>query len=84
MKRLLFPAGSRFSGTAFPNIFSGESAIDMCTPFQRAACALLYNATKTGCVLPACRTGLEPFSAISVQSFSEEKRNSEGFCPAYV
>ena len=53
-------------------------------PFQRAACALLYNATKTGCVLPARRTGRGLFLSISVQSFSEEKRNSEGFCPAYV
>ena len=83
MKRL-FPCWFTRPRNKITNIFSGESAIDMCTPFQRAACALLYNATKTGCVLPACRTGRGLFLSISVQSFSEEKRNSEGFCPAYV
>ena len=82
-----FPAGSRFSGTAFPNIFGDESAIGMCT-HSRGLPARSFTTPRRRALLSsvqlACRTGLEPFSAISVQSFSEEKRNSEGFCPAYV
>ena len=66
-----FPAGSRFSGTAFPNIFGDESAIDMCTPFQRAACALLYNTTETGFAV-LCPTRLQNWTGTVSVNFCAE------------
>ena len=71
-----------------PPIFSAANRLSTCVRHSRGLPARSFITPRRRALLSsvqlACRTGLEPFSAISVQSFSEEKRNSEGFCPAYV
>ena len=76
------------SSGQYPPIFSAANRLSSCVRHSRGLPARSFITPRRRALLSsvqlACRTGLEPFSAISVQSFSEEKRNSEGFCPAYV
>ena len=83
MKRLLSLLAHASTGRHSP-IFSATNRLLACVPIPEGCLrAPLQRHEDRLCA--ACLqnwTGL--FLSISVQSFSEEKRNSEGFCPAYV
>ena len=76
------------SSGQYPPIFSAANRLSTCVRHSRGLPARSFITPRRRALLSsvqlACRTGRGLFLSISVQSFSEEKRNSEGFCPAYV
>lgn len=84
MKRLLFPASSRFSGTAFPNIFGDESAIGMCTHSRGLPARSFTTPRRQAVCCPPAELDGDCFCQFLCKAFPKKNEIQKGFAqPMY-
>ena len=79
-----FPAGSRFSGTAFPNIFGDESAIGMCTHSRGLPARSFTTPRRQAVCCPPAELDGDCFCQFLCKAFPKKNEIQKGFAqPMY-
>ena len=79
-----FPAGSRFSGTAFPNIFGDESAIGMCTHSRGLPARSFTTPRRQAVCCPPAELDGDCFCQFLCRAFPKKNEIQKGFAqPMY-
>ena len=79
-----FPAGSRFSGTAFPNIFGDESAIGMCTHSRGLPARSFTTPRRQAVCCPPAELDWNRFRQFLCKAFPKKNEIQKGFAqPMY-
>ena len=76
-----FPAGSRFSGTAFPNIFGDESAIGMCTHSRGLPARSFTTPRRQAVCCPPAELNGDCFCQFLCKAFPKKNEIQKGFAP---
>jgi len=76
-----FPAGSRFSGTAFPNIFGDESAIGMCTHSRGLPARSFTTPRRQAVCCPPAELDGDCFCQFLCKAFPKKNEIQKGFAP---
>lgn len=79
-----FPASSRFSGTAFPNIFGDESAIGMCTHSRGLPARSFTTPRRQAVCCPPAELDGDCFCQFLCKAFPKKNEIQKGFAqPMY-
>ena len=79
-----FPASSRFSGTAFPNIFGDESAIGMCTHSRGLPARSFTTPRRQAVCCPPAELDGDCFCQFLCRAFPKKNEIQKGFAqPMY-